>query len=112
MKKGIVLAASFAVLFLGSMATAQAGSHVSFGFGFGVAPAVPYGYYYYPPYPPYYYQEYYYPGPVIYPGYGAYGYYNYGPRRVYAPRYYSNGRRYSYGRPSGNPRSRSGRWRY
>jgi hypothetical protein len=110
MKKAIVLAASFALLFLGSIATAHAGTHVSFGFSFGVVPAVPYGYYYYPPYyyPNYYY---YYPGPVIYPGY-AYGYYSYGPRWVYAPRYYSNGRRYSYGRPSGNRRTSSGRWRY
>ena len=110
MKKATVLAALLAVLFLGLIATAQAGTHVSFGFGFGVVPAIPYGYYYYPPYPPYYYQGCY-PAPVIYPayGYGISGYYGYGTRRVYAPRYYSGVRRV--GRPNVTRRSGSGRWR-
>jgi hypothetical protein len=105
-----VLAASFALLFLGSIATAQAGTHFSIGFGFGVVPAVPYGYYYYPPYPSYYYE--YYPAPVIYPayGYGIAGYYRCGARRVYAPRYYSGVRRVT--RPAVVRRSGSGRWRH
>jgi hypothetical protein len=108
-----VLAASFALLFLGSIATSQAGTHISIGFGFGVVPAIPYGYYYYPPYPaypPYYYQ--YYPAPIIYPayGHGISGYYHYGTRRVYAPRYYNGVRRVV--RPNVTRSSGSGRWRY
>jgi hypothetical protein len=111
MKKATVLTASFAVLFLASIATAHAGTHVSIGFGFGVVPAVPYGYYY-PPYPPYYYE--YYPAPILYPEYRyGYGYYGYGARRVYAPRYNSYGRGYrSPGRATVVRRSGSGRWRY
>ncbi len=58
MKKAAVIAGLFVALFLGSMATAQAGIRYSFGFGIGIVPAVPYGYYY-PPYPPYYYSAYY-----------------------------------------------------
>ena len=113
MKKAMVLTASFALLFLGSIATAQAGTHISIGFGFGVVPAIPYGYYYYQPYPSYYYP--YYPAPIIYRAYGPYvsGYYGYGTRRVYAPRYYNYGRGYRYqGRPTIVRRSGSGRWRY
>ncbi len=113
MKKVFVLAASFGLLFLGSIATAHAGTH--FSFGINVGPAVPYGYYYYPPYaPPYaygYYDYYYYPGPVIYPSY-SYRYYSYGPRRAYGPRYYNNGRHYNNGRSNAYRRSGSGRWRY
>jgi hypothetical protein len=114
MKKATVLAASFALLFLGSIATAQAGSHISIGFSFGAVPVIPYGYYY-PPYPPYYYQGYY-SAPIIYPAYGPYGvsgYYGYSTRRLYAPRYYNGVRRDRYQRRSNvNRRSGSGRWRY
>jgi hypothetical protein len=116
MKKTTVLAALFTLLFLGSIATAQAGSQITFGFSFGTGPAVPYGYYYapYPVYAPYYYPEYY-SYPVIYPPYGSYvvpGYYRYTAPRVYAPRYYNAGRYRQQGRYRGNRAVRPGRWRY
>jgi len=119
MKKAAVFAGLFIALFLGSMVTAQARTHVSFGITVGVGPAIPYGYYYYPPYGPYYYSDYY-----AYPYY-----YDYYPsyRTYVVPRYYGNGRyRYndsrSYRRDGNrwdsrrdgrsNSRSRSNRWRY
>ena len=85
MKKAALIAGLFFSLFLGSALTAQAGTRYSFGFSFGVGPAVPYGYYYYPAYPSYYLDYY------------AYPYYYYPSYRTYVvPRYYGNGRNRSY----------------
>ena len=120
MKKAAVLAGLFLALFLGSLATAQARTHVSFGITIGVGPVVPYGYYYYPAYPPYYYSDYY-AYPYYYPSYRTYAvprYYSYGRSRSY-DRYYRDadrrdGNRWirNDGRSNIRSRSRSSRWRY
>ena len=110
MKKVAVFAGLFMALFVGIVATAQAGTHYSFGFSIGVGPTVPFGYYAYPPY--------YYSGYYSYP----YNYYYYPSRSYSVPRYYAP-RRYDsryYRHDNGNrwiregrsnSRSRSGRWR-
>ena len=110
MKKAAVIGGLFVVLFLGSMVTAQAGTHVSIGIGIGVGPAVPYGYDYYPAYPPYYYSNYY-VYPYYYPSYRTYvvpRYYHRDRYRHY-DRYDRDRRDFRDGRY--NPRSHSNRRR-
>jgi hypothetical protein len=120
MKKAAVISGFAIVLFLGSIATVQARTHVSIGIGIGVGPVIPYGYYY-PGYPPYYYSDYYgypyyYSDSYYYPAYRTYvvpRYYNGGRYRSY-DRYYRDrhdGNRWNYRNGRSNPRSRSGRWR-
>jgi len=120
MKRAAVFAGLFAAVFLGSMVTAQAGTHISFGVSIGLGPAVPYGYYGYPAYPyaaypypayaPYYYSGYYVPSRT----YIAPGYYGNRVRRYYDSRSYrnNNGNRWIRNEGKSNSRSRSSRWRY
>ncbi len=101
MKKAAVIGGLFIVLFLGSMVTAQAGTHVSIGIGIGVGPAVPYGYYY-PAYPPYY------PDYYVYP---YYTYYYPSYRTYVVPRYYY-GNRYRHDDRYDRDRRDGSRWNY
>jgi hypothetical protein len=108
MKKGAVFAGLFIALFVGSVATAQAGTHYSFGFSIGIGPTVPFGYYAYPAYPYPAYPPYYYSGYNAYP-YNYYYYRTYRSNSV--PRYYAP-RRYDsrdYRHNSGNRWIREGR---
>jgi hypothetical protein len=88
MKKIAAITSLLILLCLGSAATAQAGSHFSFGFSIRVGPAIPYGFYYYQAYTPYYYPGYYaHPEPYSY--YRTYTVPRYyGRYRIYEPRYY------------------------
>jgi hypothetical protein len=107
MKKGAVFAGLLVALFVGTAATAHAGTHYSFGFSVGVGPTIPFGYYAYPAYP---YPDY----PPYYSGYYVYPYnYYYSPyyRTYAAPRYYAPPRyenRY-YRHDNGNRGGREGR---
>ena len=102
MKKAAVIGSLFAVLFLGSMVTAQARTHVSIGIGIGVGPVIPYGYY--PPaYPPYYY-----PGYYAYPYY--YNNYYYPSYRTYVVPQYYYGDRYRYNGRYDRDRREGNRW--
>jgi hypothetical protein len=118
MKKAAVIASLFAILFLGCIVDAQAGTSYSFGFSFGVGPAMASGYYAYPAYPYAVYPPYYYPGYYAYPYYPAYRTYvvprHNGGYRYYDSRYNNHykGNRGGHGAGKSNPRSNSGRWRY
>jgi hypothetical protein len=123
MKKAAVVGGLFALLFLGCIVEAQAGSSYSFGISFGVGPVVASGYYAYPAYPAYpyvAYPSYYYPGYYAYPAYPAYRtyvvprYYGNGAYRYYDSQYnnHNKGNRGVHGAGKSNPRSKSGRWRY
>lgn len=120
MTKAAVVAGLLVSLFFGSIVTAQAGSHYSFGFSFGVGPAVAYGYYGYPAYPypaypPHYYSIYYaYPYYPAYRTYVAPRYYTNGAYRYYDSRYSNHypGSRGGQGAGKSNPRSNSSHRRY
>ena len=108
MRKGAVFAGLLVALLVGTVATAQAGTHYSFGLSIGVGPAVPFGYYAYPAYPYPAYPDYYYSGYYAYPyNYYSYpSYRSYSASRYYAPRHYDS--RY-YRHDDGNRWNREGR---